>query len=454
MLAGQPGFFARDDDWWGRVLHDEPGERHGAGPLRCLLAEDGSGVRGYALYATRERWDDATGLPDGELTVRELVAADPAAGAALWQNLLDRDLIASVIAELRPADDPLLHQLLDQRRARERLADGIWVRIIDLPAALSRRALLRARSTWCSRSPTRCCPATPGRWRLRGRRAGRRRRLRADAAARRPGARRPRARRGLPRRHPARHARPGRAGPRAAARRARRLVRRDDLGPGALVPADLLGAVPRLPADNRAMAVTKITLSTAMRARDVSRPRAEHLAEAAEREEAATRQPEPARRPPAPPGASAGSPRPRRRAAARPAGPPQPSPAAGAAAGGAAPGAAAIPRLTAAAARRSSRSRRSWRAAWRAAPRRRTGSRRRPSRTTTASSWLYIRAPRLSTFASLCWRASRAVSVVQASAARMPGTLFAAICSPLPEPPITMPRLPGSPMTPFAARST
>jgi len=45
-------------------------------------------------------------------------------------------------------------------------------------------------------------------------------------------------------------------------------------------------------ADNRAMAVTKITVSTAMRARDVSRPHAEHLAEAAEREEAATRRPE------------------------------------------------------------------------------------------------------------------------------------------------------------------
>ena len=35
----------------------------------------------------------------------------------------------------------------------------------------------------------------------------------------------------------------------------------------------------------------------------------------------------------------------------------------------------------------------------------------------------------------------------QASAARTPVTLFAAICSPLPEPPITMPRLPGSATT-------
>jgi hypothetical protein len=39
------------------------------------------------------------------------------------------------------------------------------------------------------------------------------------------------------------------------------------------------------------MPVTKITLSTAMRARDVSRPHEEHLAEAAAREDNAARPP-------------------------------------------------------------------------------------------------------------------------------------------------------------------
>jgi len=166
VLAAQPGFFARDDDWWGRVLSDEPGERHGAGPLRCLLAEDRSGVRGYALYAARERWDEATGLPDGQLVVRELVAADPAAGAALWQNLLDRDLITSVTADLRPADDPVLHQLLDQRRARVRVSDGLWVRIIDLPAALSRRGYCGPVDVVLEVTDA-LLPGNAGRWRLR-----------------------------------------------------------------------------------------------------------------------------------------------------------------------------------------------------------------------------------------------------------------------------------------------
>jgi predicted acetyltransferase len=136
----QAGFFARNDYWWDRVLDDDPGERGGASPLRCLLAEDSSGVRGYALYVTRAGWDEPTGIPTGSLVIRELLAADPAAGAALWRNLLDRDLIGSVTADLRCPQDPLLFQLLDPRRARVRVTDGIWVRIIDIAGALTQRA--------------------------------------------------------------------------------------------------------------------------------------------------------------------------------------------------------------------------------------------------------------------------------------------------------------------------
>lgn len=166
VLQGQPGFFARDEDWWGRVLHDESTERPGVGPLRCLLAEDDSGMRGYAIYAATERWDDATGLPDCPLYIRELIAADPAAGAALWRNLLDRDLVTSVTAELRPATDPLLHQLLDQRRARMQVADGVWVRIIDLPAALAARAYCAPVDVVLDVTDE-LLPGNAGRWRLR-----------------------------------------------------------------------------------------------------------------------------------------------------------------------------------------------------------------------------------------------------------------------------------------------
>ena len=76
---------------------------------------------------------------------------------------------------------------------------------------------------------------------------------------------------------------------------------------------------------------------------------------------------------------------------------------------------------------------------------------RNASTIAVASSCVCIRAPTETTCALLCWRASDAVSVLHASAARMPATLFAAICSPLPDPPMTMPSEPGSSATAWAA---
>ncbi len=68
------------------------------------------------------------------------------------------------------------------------------------------------------------------------------------------------------------------------------------------------------------------------------------------------------------------------------------------------------------------------------------------------SSSVCIRPPTAITWASLCSRARTAVSSDQTRALRMPLTLLAAICSPLPEPPMTTPRLPGSAATASAAR--
>jgi predicted acetyltransferase len=60
----------------------------------------------------------------------------------------------------------VLYQLSDPRRARPTVHDGLWVRVIDLPAALARRAyscpvdvVLEVRDE--------LLPGNAGRWRLR-----------------------------------------------------------------------------------------------------------------------------------------------------------------------------------------------------------------------------------------------------------------------------------------------
>jgi predicted acetyltransferase len=166
VLAAQPGFFTRNDAWWDRVLSDHEEDRHGFSPLRCVLAEDDSGPRGYALYVSHGRWDDDHFIANSVLEVRELIAADPAAGAALWGDMLSRDLVSEVSARLRSPDDPVLFQLHDPRRARLAVSDGVWVRIIDLPKALTARAYSCPVDVVLEVTDE-LLPDNAGRWRLR-----------------------------------------------------------------------------------------------------------------------------------------------------------------------------------------------------------------------------------------------------------------------------------------------
>ena len=134
----RPGMPARDDRWWDYTLWDPEHRRSGSSPLRCVIAEDDAGPRGYALFSARPEWG-AHGIPGGVLAVRELMATDPAAHATVWGDLLTRDLVAEVRARMRPADDPLLHLLADSRRTRAHLLDGLWVRLVSVPGALAGR---------------------------------------------------------------------------------------------------------------------------------------------------------------------------------------------------------------------------------------------------------------------------------------------------------------------------
>ena len=129
-----------------------------------MLAWDDSGPRGYALYRTKPDWDD-DGLPYGGLSVREFVATDGATAAALWADLFTRDLIGEVTAGQRPVDDPLLDMLADRRRARAYLSDGLWIRLIDVPAALASRRYSCPADVVIEVTDD-LLPANAGRWRL------------------------------------------------------------------------------------------------------------------------------------------------------------------------------------------------------------------------------------------------------------------------------------------------
>ena len=151
----QPGMLALDERWIRAQLTDLEINRGGASPHYRVLYQGNDTPSGFAIYRIKMDWD-ASG-PNGTLRVEMLIAATTEAYAALWRHILDVDLIARVSAEMRPVDEPLRFLLADSRQPKTRIEDGIWVRLVDVGAALAGRRYaikgrlaLRVRDAFCA----------------------------------------------------------------------------------------------------------------------------------------------------------------------------------------------------------------------------------------------------------------------------------------------------------------
>ncbi len=171
LRRGVPGTMARDDRWWDRQLRDDPDERKGwTGRFLALHEETDGTVTGYATYRVKSSWSDG-GEPDGVLRVGEARASTPAAYAALWQFLLSHDLVRTVEYPSASSGDPLRHLLADPRALHARPTDALWVRLVDVGAALSARRY-PARIELVLEVRDDFCPWNTGRWHLWGHPAG------------------------------------------------------------------------------------------------------------------------------------------------------------------------------------------------------------------------------------------------------------------------------------------
>jgi predicted acetyltransferase len=130
------GVFARSDAWWALRQLRMPDEEK-ATPKRFVVLDLDGETRAYAIYRTEFRIEQ--GSAASKLTVQEAVGATPRATAEIWRYLLDVDWMATVETALVPPDHPLFLLLASPRRARYRMGDGLWVRVVDVGAALSSR---------------------------------------------------------------------------------------------------------------------------------------------------------------------------------------------------------------------------------------------------------------------------------------------------------------------------
>src|SRR5207245_5536534 len=148
---------------------------------RVLHQTDGNPT-GFAIYRLKLAWD-ASG-PNGTLRLEMLVAATAEAYAALWRHVLDVDLMARVTAEMRPVDEPLRFLLADSRQPKTRIGDGVWLRLVDVAAALAgRRYAVDDRLVLRVQDPF--CPWNNGQHRLIGGPGGAERRSTSEAPDRR-----------------------------------------------------------------------------------------------------------------------------------------------------------------------------------------------------------------------------------------------------------------------------
>jgi predicted acetyltransferase len=164
VRAVRAGMLSRDTRWWKEHrLADPESWRRGASK-KFFAAVDVDGVtEAYAYYRVKDEWED--GFAKGQVRVTEALATSPDAEKVLWSFLHGIDLVTNV--EVRDFDpgSPLPLLVRDPRALGLRLADGLWLRLVDLEAALRARSFKPGASVVLEVRDE-LCPWNAGRYRV------------------------------------------------------------------------------------------------------------------------------------------------------------------------------------------------------------------------------------------------------------------------------------------------
>mgnify|MGYP001336609005 CR=1 FL=1 len=145
--------------WW----RDFPKARGSKEPRRLLLARRDGQSTGYAVLRRESKWEN--GSPQGELNVVEMGAVDDPSRLALLRRLVDFDLTAKVTVWSRSTDDPLIWWAGGPRSVDIRASDSLWLRLVDVPRALTERGYA-APCDLVIEVTDELCPWNAGRWRF------------------------------------------------------------------------------------------------------------------------------------------------------------------------------------------------------------------------------------------------------------------------------------------------
>ena len=164
LLSECVGTIVGDEDFYAMLGHLSAEDKRDGEPPRILFAvRDGRDV-GYVVFKRKHKWPNAR--PAAEVDVRPF-SGGPAARLALARRVVDLDLAGTIKVDGLAESDPLLSWVQGPRGLGVvHPYDSLWVRLVDLPVALSARGY-EADCDVVVEVADEPAPWNAGRWRIR-----------------------------------------------------------------------------------------------------------------------------------------------------------------------------------------------------------------------------------------------------------------------------------------------
>jgi predicted acetyltransferase len=137
LTATNVGTIVGDEDFYAELSHVSADDLRDHETPRILIAVQGGRDIGYAVFRRKHKWPNSR--PAAEVTVHTL-SGGPAARLALMRRVTDLDLSGTITIYGISSTDPVLSWVQGPRGLGDiKPYDSLWVRLVDLPAALATR---------------------------------------------------------------------------------------------------------------------------------------------------------------------------------------------------------------------------------------------------------------------------------------------------------------------------
>jgi predicted acetyltransferase len=164
VRATRAGMLSRSETWWKELrLADPESWRRGSSKRFYAVFEQDGEPQGYASYRIKNDWTD--GFSNAEVRVIEAFGLSPAAELAVWRYLHEIDLTVKVDGHSFDPGSRLFLNVRDPRALGLRFGDALWLRLVDLDAALQARSYKPGDSVVLEVTDE-LCPWNAGRYRV------------------------------------------------------------------------------------------------------------------------------------------------------------------------------------------------------------------------------------------------------------------------------------------------